>query len=58
MLLLLLTMKHDGCFIPLLGQHLQARKTPNLRPEDEDETFFIIKNICVCYVFVYAVCVN
>ena len=40
MLLLFLTWKHDGCFIPqFIGQHLQSSKTPaDLKREDEDET--------------------
>ena len=37
MLLLFLTWKHDDCFIPQLGQHLQSSKTPDLKPEDEDD---------------------
>ena len=37
MLLLFLTWKHDDCFIPQLGQHLQSSKTPDLKLEDEDE---------------------
>ena len=36
MLLLFLTGKHDSCFIPQLGQHLQSSKTPDLKPEDKD----------------------
>ena len=36
MLLLFLTWKHDDCFIPHLGQHLQSSKTPDLKPEDVD----------------------
>ena len=35
MLLLFLTWKHDDCFIPQLGQHLQSSKTPDLKPKDE-----------------------
>ena len=37
MLLLFLTWKHDGCFNPHLGQHLQSSRTPDIKPEDEDE---------------------
>ena len=37
MLLLFLIWKHDDCFIPQLGQHLQSSKTPDLKPEDEDD---------------------
>ena len=37
MFLLFLTWKHDDCFIPQLGQHLQSSKTPDLKPEDKDE---------------------
>ena len=36
-LLLFLTWKHDGCFIPHVGQLLQSSKTTDLTSEDEDE---------------------
>ena len=34
---MLLAWKHDDCFIPQLGQHLQSSKSPDLKAEDEDE---------------------
>ena len=37
MLLLFLTWKHDDCYIPRLGQHLQSSKTPDLKREDEKQ---------------------
>ena len=37
MLLLFLTWKHDDCFIPQLGQHLESSKTPSLKPEDKED---------------------
>ena len=37
LLLFFLTWKHDGCFIPQLGQLLQSSTTPDLISEDEDE---------------------
>ena len=37
MLLLFLTWKHDDCYISQLGQHLQSSKTPDLKPDDEDD---------------------
>ena len=41
MLKLFLIWKHDGCFIPQLGQLLQSRNTPDLIPEDENDSDFI-----------------
>ena len=38
LLLLFLTWKHDGFFIPQLGQLLQSSKTPDLISEDEDDS--------------------
>ena len=40
--LLFLTWKHDGCFIPQLGQLLQSSKTPDLISGDKDEDEFLI----------------
>ena len=39
MFLLFLTWKHDDCFIPQLGHYLQSSKTPDLKPEDEDDIY-------------------
>ena len=41
MLKLILIWKHDGCFIPQLGQLLQSKSTPDLIRQDEDESDII-----------------